>query len=126
MVAQEAFNQARHNMGDDLLRLKAYFRVSYQTILKRFDELGIHSYSEMIKKLRGQYKHKTQHSLTNDIELEPRLQDQDFPFNQRYNTLIWQALEREKISESKAAELLNITIDALRLERRQREVFAVV
>jgi len=126
LVSQEAFNQARHNMGDDLLRLKAYFRVSYQTILMRFDELGIQDYSAMIKKLRGTYKRKTKQPLTNDIELEPRLQEQDFPLNQRYNTLIWQALEREKISESKAAELLNMTIEALRLERQQREVFAVV
>ncbi len=126
LVSHVAFEQARHNMQDDLLRLKAYFRVSYATILKRFDELGIQEYSAMIKKLRWQYKRKTKQSLTNDIELEPRLQERDFPLNQRYQTLIWQALKLEKISESKAAELLAMTIDDLRQERQHMEVFALV
>lgn len=126
LVSQVAFEQARHNMQDDLLRLKAYFRVSYATILKRFDEIGINDYGAMIKNLRWRYKQQTGYSLEKGIELEPCLQDRDFLLNQRYNTLIWQALKLEKISESKAAELLNITIEALRLERQQREVFSVV
>jgi len=126
LISQVAFDQARHNMQNDWRRLKAHFRVSYQTILKRFDELGIEDYGSMIKNLRFQYNRRTGSSLTNDIELEPRLQDHDFPLNQRYKTLIWQALEQEKISESKAAELLGLTIEDLRLERQQMEVFAVV
>lgn len=126
LVSQIAFDHARHNMQDDLLRLKAYFRVSYTTILKRFDELGIKDYGTMIKTLRWRYKQQTGYALEKNIELEPRLQDQDFPVNQRYNTLIWQALDQEKISESKAAELLGMTIEALRQERQHMEVFALV
>ncbi|MCT7985971.1 XRE family transcriptional regulator [Laspinema sp. A4] len=125
LISQSAFEQSRQNMHDDLLKLKAYFRVSYATILKRFDELGIKDYSSMIKELRWRYKRKTGQSLVKDIELEPKLQAQDFPLNQRYHTLIFEALEQEKISEFKAAELLDMTIEALRLERAKLEIYAL-
>jgi len=53
--------------------------------------------------------------ITEEVELEPKLQAEDFPLNQRYSSLVWQALEQEKISESKAAALLGIAIERLRL-----------
>jgi Zn-dependent peptidase ImmA (M78 family)/transcriptional regulator with XRE-family HTH domain len=124
LVSQTAFDLARQNMPN-LLELKNHFRVSYATILKRLDELGINGYGEMLKKIRGNYQRLYNQSLTNQIELEPKLAENDFPVNQRYQTLIWKALKAEKISESKAAELLNITIEALRVARRQQEVYAI-
>lgn len=125
LISQEAFTQACLNMHDDLLKLKAYFRVSYATILKRFDELGIKDYGTIIKELRWRYKRQTGESLVKNIELDPKLQEQDFPLNQRYHSLIFKALEQEKISESKAAELLGKTIEDLRLERARLEVYAI-
>ncbi|WP_324282033.1 XRE family transcriptional regulator [Cyanobacterium aponinum UTEX 3221] len=124
LVSKTAFDLARQNMNN-LVELKTYFRVSYTMILKRLDELGIDSYGEMIKKIRANYKRLYNKSLTKEIELEPKLAENNFPVNQRYQTLIWKALKAEKISESKAAELLNITIEALRLARMQQEVYAI-
>lgn len=124
LVSQTAFDLARQNMTN-LVELKAHFRVSYTMILKRLEELGVIDYGKFIIKIRSDYKSRYNQSLTNDIELEPKLAENDFPVNQRYQTLIWKALKAEKISESKAAQLLNITIEALRGARIQQEVYAI-
>jgi len=124
LVSQTAFDQALTNM-QHWLKLKSYFRVSYAVILKRLDEMGIKDFGETKKALCVRYKKETGRSLTKDIELEPKLQAEDFSLNQRYSSLVWQALEQEKISESKAAELLGMTIERLRLTRMEQEVYAV-
>lgn len=124
LVSQTAFDQALSNMHD-WLKLKSYFRVSYAVILKRLDDMGLKDFGETKKALCAQYKQKTGESLTKEVELEPKLQEEDFPLNQRYSSLVWQALEQEKISESKAAELLGMTIERLRITRKEQEVYAV-
>jgi len=124
LVSQTAFDQALTNM-QHWLKLKSYFRVSYAVILKRLDEMGIKDFGETKKALCVRYKKETGQSLAKDIELEPKLQAEDFSLNQRYSSLVWQALEQEKISESKAAELLGMTIECLRLTRREQEVYAI-
>ncbi|MBC6423822.1 MAG: hypothetical protein GDA48_22915 [Hormoscilla sp. GM102CHS1] len=45
------------------------------------------------------------------MELPPALKAEDFPENQRYRQPIWQVLDKGKISELKAAELLNLTVE---------------
>ncbi|MEC4805699.1 MAG: hypothetical protein SAJ12_22375 [Jaaginema sp. PMC 1079.18] len=87
--------------------------------------MGIQDFGKSQKALEVRYQRETGQPLTKEVELEPRLRCDDFPPNQRYYTLIWQALELEKISESKAAELLNMTIEALRIERVQQKVYAI-
>lgn len=124
LVSQTAFDHALTNMHH-WLKLKSYFRVSYAVILKRLHEMGVKDFGKTKRLLSVQYKKETGESLTKEIELEPKLQAEDFPLNQRYSSLVWQALEQEKISESKAAELLGITIERLRLTRREQEVYAV-
>jgi Zn-dependent peptidase ImmA (M78 family) len=124
LVSQTAFDQALSNMHD-WLKLKAYFRVSYAVILKRLDEMGLNDFGETKKALYVQYKKQTGQTLTQDVELEPKLQAEDFPLNQRYSSLVWQALEQEKISESKAAELLGMTIEQLRMTRMEKAVYAI-
>jgi Zn-dependent peptidase ImmA (M78 family)/DNA-binding XRE family transcriptional regulator len=124
LISQTAFDQALINR-QDWLKLKSYFRVSYKTILKRLDEMGIQDFGVSQKALEVRYQQETGQPLTKEVELEPKLRCCDFPPNQRYYTLIWQALELEKISESKAAELLNMTIEALRIERVQQKVYAI-
>ncbi|WP_041235499.1 hypothetical protein [Dactylococcopsis salina] len=74
---------------------------------------------------RAKFNPISQRTRALDIELEPKLQAEDFSLNQRYSSLVWQALEQEKISESKAAELLGMTIERLRLTRMEQEVYAV-
>jgi len=113
------------NNMHDWLKLKSYFRVSYAVILKRLHDMGLKDFGETKKTLCAQYKKQTGESLTKEVELEPKLQQEDFPLNQRYSSLVWQALEQEKISESKAAELLGMTIERLRITRKEQEVYAV-
>jgi hypothetical protein len=59
------------------------------------------------------------------MELPPELKPEDFPENERYQQLIWQALKLGKISEMKAAELLDLTVEKLRVRRQEAEVYAI-
>jgi len=59
------------------------------------------------------------------MELPPALKLEDFPENQRYQQLIWQALKLGKISEMKAAELLDLTVEKLRVRRQEAEVYVI-
>jgi len=59
------------------------------------------------------------------MELPPELKLEDFPENERYQHLIWQALKLGKISEMKAAELLDLTVEKLRVRRQEAEVYAI-
>jgi predicted HTH domain antitoxin len=59
------------------------------------------------------------------MELPPELKPEDFPENERYQQLIWQVLKSGKISEMKAAELLDITVETLRVCRQDAEIYAI-
>ena len=59
------------------------------------------------------------------MELPPALTIDEFPENERYVSLIWQALNLGKVSELKAAEMLNITIEELRVYRRGNQVYVI-
>lgn len=59
------------------------------------------------------------------IELPPALKPEDFPENERFKQLIWQALNKGQISEMKAAELLALTVEELRVRRQEAEVYAI-
>jgi len=109
----------------DIIKLKQRFRVSYQVILSRLAEMGAIDYQREIKKVRAIYKNKYGSPLKNSMELPPGLKPEDFPENQRYRQLIWRALELEKISELKAAELLGLSVEELRNCRQETEVYAI-
>jgi len=64
-------------------------------------------------------KRRTGESLPKEMELEPVLPAAEFPENQRFTKLVWQALSAGHVSELKAAELLNLTVEDLRLVRDQ-------
>ena len=59
------------------------------------------------------------------MELPPALDLEEFPENERYVYLIWNALKLGKTSEMKAAELLNLTVEELRVRRQETEVYAI-
>ena len=124
LVPQDALERALNDIKE-LPLLKAYFRVSYQMILMRFEEMGRRSYSDSIKTMGWQYKQRTGKSLTKDIEIEPRLSESEFPENQRFKTLVWESYKIGKISELKAAELLNLKVEELGERRQEREVYAI-
>ena len=124
LVSQEALDQAL-DVFTDLILLKAHFRVSYTMMLMRLEQMGKLKYGDAIQQIRQEYKRRTGQSLPKEMELDPVLPTEDFPVNQRFTKLVWQALSSGKISELKAAELLNLTIENLRLTRREARGYAI-
>ncbi|MEH2246569.1 XRE family transcriptional regulator [Nostoc sp.] len=125
LVPQAEFERM-YALTQDIVKLKRHFRVSYLVILNRLAEMGIIDFTKEKAKICAIYK--KQHdgaSLQNSMELPPALVADDYPENERYEFLIWQSLKLGKISEMKAAELLNLTVEKLRVRRQENEVYAV-
>lgn len=124
LVSQDALERAL-NVFSDLTQLKAHFRVSYTMMLMQLEQMGKLKYSDAIQKICWEYKRRTGQSLTTEIELEPVLPAENFPVNQRFTKLVWQALKLGKVSELKAAELLNSTVEDLRTANREAQAYAI-
>ena len=124
MVSQDALERAL-DLINDLQGLKAHFRVSFHVILRSLEQMGKLNYSDFLKKMRHSYKQRTGKTLTPESEIEPRLSASEFPENQRLKKLVWQALSLGKISEMRAAELLELTVEQLRTSRQETEVYAI-
>lgn len=125
LLPENELESIYYNVTKDIIKIKLYFRVSYQVILKRLAEMGIIDYGKEKAKICKIYKTKHGSTLKNSMELLPALNIQDFPENQRYISLIWQALNMGKISELKAAELLNLTVEKLRLLRQENNGYDI-
>lgn len=124
LVSQAALNRAL-NVFNHLIQLKAHFRVSYTMLLTRLEDMGKLKYDDAIQKIRGEYKRRTGESLIKEMEVEPVLLAEDFPLNKRFTKLVWQSLVLGKVSELKAAELLNLTIETLRQCRQEAKAYAI-
>ncbi|MBD2607440.1 ImmA/IrrE family metallo-endopeptidase [Scytonema hofmannii FACHB-248] len=125
LVPQAEFERM-YALTQDIVKLKRHFRVSYLVVLNRLAEMKIIDFAKEKAKICAIYK--KQHdgaSLQNSMELPPALAAEDYPENERYEFLIWQSLKLGKISEMKAAELLNLTVEKLRVRRQENEVYAV-
>jgi hypothetical protein len=88
-------------------------------------QMKIIDYAKEKAKICAIYKKRSGASLSNSMELPPTLPPSDFPENERYKRLIWQALSLGKISEMKAAELLEMTVEELRVSRQETDVYAI-
>jgi Zn-dependent peptidase ImmA (M78 family)/transcriptional regulator with XRE-family HTH domain len=125
LVPQAEFERM-YTLTQDIVKLKRHFRVSYLVILYRLAEMGIIDFVKEKRKICGIYKNQHDgETLQNSMELPPVLASDDYPENERYEFLIWQSLKLGKISEMKAAELLNLTVEKLRVRRQENEVYAV-
>lgn len=129
LVAQSEFDRV-FRFTKDILKLKQYFRVSYQVILSRLAEMRLIDYGKELAKIRAIYRDKHGNPLQGCIELDPKLDLKEFPENERYINLIWQALTIDEITETTAAELLGRTLEDLGNERLHRhrqdsEVYAI-
>lgn len=125
LVPQTEFERM-YSLTQDLIKLKRHFRVSYLVILNRLAEMGVIDECKEKARIAALYK-KPQGgtSVQEDMELPPLLTTVDYPENERFEFLIWQSLKLGKISETKAAELLNLTVETLRLRRIENEVYAL-
>lgn len=124
LVPQTEFERM-YEIMPNILKLKQHFRVSYQVILTRLAQMKIIDYAKEKAKICAIYKKRSGASLSNSMELPPTLPPSDFPKNERYKRLIWQALSLGKISEMKAAELLEMTVEELRVSRQETDVYAI-
>lgn len=124
LIPQDEF-EAMYKLTKDIVKLKRHFRVSYLAILSRLAEMGKIDFGKEKAKICKIYKNKYGASLKKSVELPPTLETEDFPENERYIYLIWQALNLDKICELKAAEILNLTVEELRGHRRENEVYVV-
>jgi len=114
-----------YQLTTNIVKLKQHFRVSYQVILTRLAQMEIIDYAKEKAKICAVYKNQYSSSLKNSMELPPELKPEGFPENERYQQLIWQALKLGKISEMKAAELFDITVEKLRVYRQDVEIYAI-
>lgn len=124
LMPEAEFNRTYKQLRD-VRSLKQHFRVSYKTVLYRLSNLGIADYQTEQKKIYALYKKKYERSLGAKEELPPALDLEDFPENERFTRLVWQALSLSKITELKAAELLGLTVEKLREVRQEEAAYAV-
>lgn len=125
LLVPQAELERMYQLTTNIVKLKQHFRVSYQVILTRLAQMGVIDYAKEKAKICAAYKKQHGSSLKNSMELPPELKLEDFPENERYQQLIWQALKLGKISEMKAAELLTLTVEKLRVRRQEAEVYAI-
>jgi Zn-dependent peptidase ImmA (M78 family)/DNA-binding XRE family transcriptional regulator len=125
LVPQSEFERM-YSLTQDIIKLKRHFRVSYLMILNRLAEMGvIDEYKEKARIAAIYKKPDGGASVQEDLELPPVLTRLEYPENERFEFLIWQSLKLGKISETKAAELLNLTYETLRLRRIENELYAI-
>ena len=96
-----------------VIRLKRHFRVSYLTILRRMSQDTGGDHTDLIKTFRWRWKRRMGESLEKHREPEP-LREEDFPANTRFRNLVKEAYVAERITTSRAAELLGISVMRLR------------
>ncbi len=125
LLVPQAELEQMYQLTTNIVKLKQHFRVSYQVILTRLAQMEVIDYAKEKAKICAIYKQLHGSSLKNSMELPPALTPEELPENERYSSLIWQALDLGKISEMKAAELLDLTVEKLRVRRQEIEVYAI-
>lgn len=109
------------------MQIKQYFGVSYKTVLYRLNSLmskrfqSGYLYKEFARLYRLKYKHDLKnHYEPNSIsEIVPAKDEPEklssFNFTEeRFERLVRQAYDQEKISISRAAEMLNLSAEEMR------------
>lgn len=112
---------------DAVLQIKQYFGVSYQTVLYRLNDLMKDRFPSgyLHKEFARLYRQKYGHDLKNHYEpnsiadIAPAKNEpkelSSFNFTEeRFERLVRQAYEQEKISISRAAEILNLSAEEMR------------
>lgn len=97
---------------DRVLHVKRLFRVSYQTVLFRLVELGQADAPKIWMIFKAQWKRRSGQPLRKKDE-PMELKDVDF-LADRLSRLVREALEAEKISLGRGAEILGMDLNAMR------------
>lgn len=97
---------------EKVLHLKRFFGVSYSAVLHRLADMGIADYGQLVAKFIAIYRVSYSKSFNSHQEPFP-LAKPDF-VEDFLSTLVRKALDRSKISVSRAAEILNIPLADMR------------
>jgi len=124
LLPQEGFDKEwndsyGYNWIDRVLRVKHVFNVSYKTVLRRLIDMRVADNtiyarfsSGYCEKYGIRLKFKEEPCIANDTEPDGINR---FAFMEdRFNRLIREAVEQEKISVSRAADMLGLTISEMR------------
>lgn len=107
------------NFYERVIYVKKKFKVSYSAVLTRLVQLQIADNS-VFPKFKKLYSQRNGQILKNNQEPEP-LYDDTF-IATRFRNLVFDALNREEITISRAAEMLQISVDdVLRISREDAE-----
>ena len=97
---------------DRILHIKRYFKVSYQTVIYRLSSVGEGQYNELLNKFQTMYSDKYKQQLGKCDEPSP-LDKPDF-VEDYFLSLVRRALDKERITVSKAAEMLRVSLEDMR------------
>ena len=95
-----------------VLHIKRFFGVSYLAILHRLADMGIADYGKLVAKFIAIYRITYQKQLNSRQEPVP-LTKPDF-VEDYLSTLVRKALEKDEITVSRAAEILNVPLMSMR------------
>lgn len=117
LMPQNAFEKKlkeSYGLGfvERVLHLKRFFGVSYLAILHRLADMGIADYGKLAAKFIAIYKITYKKSLNSRQEPVP-LAKPDF-VEDYLSTLVRRALEKDEITVSRAAEILNVPLMNMR------------
>lgn len=95
-----------------VLHVKRIFRVSYQTVIFRLIEMKCADPAKIWMHFKAEYRWRYGQSLTKKVEPAP-LEDVDF-LEDRLSRLVRLGVESEKLTLSRAAEILGLSLDEMR------------
>lgn len=112
---EEKWNEYRgYSWVDTVLLMKHYFKVSYQTVIRRYSMVHDKDYSELIRTFCTLYKARYGHDLSNHFEPNAIVTKPVINREDNFSSLVRCALEKGEISSSRAAEMLGLNIYEMR------------
>jgi Zn-dependent peptidase ImmA (M78 family)/transcriptional regulator with XRE-family HTH domain len=117
LMPQSAFNKKMnesYGLGfiDKIMHIKRFFGVSYQTVLRRWIEMEVAEPKDLYMKFNRLYQNRFGKSLKRTEEPAGL---EEFDFVEDYlRLLIRKALDNELITVSRAAEILNVSLEEMR------------
>ncbi len=106
---------------DAILKTKRHFKISYQSVIRQLIDQGKLGDTSAYKKFRADYKDRYGKELHWRNE-EPRPLDRFDLVEDRFATLVRDALDKELITVSRAAEILDVKIEEMRDRMKSWEV----
>jgi len=105
---------------DAVLKTKRHFKVSYQAVLYQLIDLGKAEHPTVYKQFHADYKDRYSKEL--NWKEEPLPLNRVDLIGNRFATLVRDALNKELITTSRTAEILDVRIEKIRERMKSWEV----